>query len=177
VLVKKTENIPYENAISTSSAVFIQFGGRSFCMRSLAAAEIEAGKRMSNSTIRSPRPRVPLPSEDKPKSTEKLESKTTKNLEMEPKQRGQPAKSTAEGAAIPMPWYTNMDDNNGTNTSTTNEDKNKDGHGIKALKRGRQSSKEKSATQVEEVLVSPPQKKAAIESNKGMEVCEIKFKN
>jgi hypothetical protein len=32
----------------------IQFGGRAFCMSSLAAGEIESGKRMSNSTIRSP---------------------------------------------------------------------------------------------------------------------------
>jgi hypothetical protein len=35
--------------------VVVQFGGRAFCMTSLAADEMESGKRMSNSTIRSPR--------------------------------------------------------------------------------------------------------------------------
>jgi hypothetical protein len=67
-----------------------------------------------------------------------------------------------------------MDDNNSTNTSptasTTNEDKNNDGYGIKARKRDRQSSKRQSARLAEKMLESPPQKKPPIEVNGGMEV-------
>jgi hypothetical protein len=50
-------------------------------------------------------------------------------------------------------------------------DKSNDGDGVKAPKRGRQSSK-KLASPAEEMLVSPPQKKPAI-GVKGMEVCEL----
>jgi hypothetical protein len=70
-----------------------------------------------------------------------------------------------------------MDDNNNNNTNTsstrptTNVDKSNDGDGVKAPKRGRQSSK-KLASPAEEMLVSPPQKKPAI-GVKGMEVCEL----
>jgi hypothetical protein len=68
--------------------------------------------------------------------------------------------------------------NNNRNTtspppSSTNEDKNHDGGGVKAPKRGRPSSKVKSAPLAEEEVFSPPQKKPANEVSKGMEVCEL----
>jgi hypothetical protein len=100
-------------------------------------------------------------------------------MKMEPNQEEQPTKSTARGAAIPMPWNsnTNIDDNHNNNTnttsptppSTTNEDKNNDGDGVRAPKRGRQNSEPIS----EEMLVLPPQKKPANEVNEGVEVCEL----
>jgi hypothetical protein len=99
---------------------------------------------------------------------------------MEPKQREKQTKSTAKLAgAIPMPyWNTNMDVNNNTNTSpsTTNEDKNNDRDGVRALKRRRQNSKKKLAPIAEEVLSPPPQKKPPNYVNKGMEVCELGLK-
>jgi hypothetical protein len=125
-----------------------------------------------------------LANDKKPKSTENSESKAAEKLEMEQKQSEQSTKSTAEGAAaaIPLSWTsdTNMYDNHNNNTkttspspSTTNEDKNNEGDGVRAPKRGRPSSKNKSAPLDEEMLVSPPQKKPANEINKGMEVCKL----
>jgi hypothetical protein len=118
-----------------------------------------------------------LAKDNKPKSTE---SKAAEKLEMEPKQSEQPAKSIAEGAAIPMPWYTNMDDyhNNNTNTtsptpSTTNEDKNHDGDGVKAPKKRERPSTKKKSAQLAEEMSPPSQKKLATEVNKGMEVCGL----
>jgi hypothetical protein len=116
--------------------------------------------------------------DNKPKSTEKSDSTAAENLKMEPQQKEQPTKSIAKvAAAIPLPRTSNMDENNNNNTSptpsTTIEDKNHDGGGVKAPKWGRQSSNEKSGPLAEEILVSPPQKKPANEVNKGMEVCEL----
>jgi hypothetical protein len=59
-----------------------------------------------------------------------------------------------------------MDNHNTTNTSPNDSD------GVKAPKRGRQSSSEKATPLAGEVLVSPPQKKPPVEV-KGMEVCEL----
>jgi hypothetical protein len=109
-------------------------------------------------------------------------SKVAENLEMKPNQKEQPAKATSKvAAAIPLPWNGNMDDNdnpyNNTNItsptrSTRNEEKHNDGDGGEAQKRGKQNSK-KSAPLAEETLMSSPQKKPAIDVNKGMEVCEL----
>jgi hypothetical protein len=59
-----------------------------------------------------------------------------------------------------------MDNHNTTNTSPNDSD------GVKAPKRGRQSSSEKSAQLAGEVLMSPPQKKPPVVV-KGMEVCVL----
>jgi Flp pilus assembly protein CpaB len=119
-----------------------------------------------------------LANDNKPKSAQKSEPKAAETLEMEPKQREQTTKSTGKLPVIPLPLNSNMDENHNNNTkttstrATTNADKNNDG--VKAPKRGRQSSKKKLAPPAdEEMLVSPPQKKPPIIDVKGMEVCEI----